>query len=780
MSIFSRKLQRLAGAGSAALLAVFILAFPAAAETYTANNATDLIAKIEAANANGEADIINLQAGNDYTLTIPYTISGATLQTTRNGLPMINSAITINGNGAAIKRSDAAGTPAFRILQVTETGSLTLNSVSISNGGKENGPTAVPTATADSLKSQLSNPTSTSGASGGGINNAGTLVINNCTLYKNFSNDLGGAIVNEQTGSLEINASVIRDNLGLMGGGIASDGSVVCTDTVISGNLSLMGCGLLNFAGTMTLNNCIVKENRFPFDISAPTEESFFPSGGGILNLSVHLNSSELTIGVLEINDSTIQNNLVLLGGGLANGLATNDSYIFGGDVTINRTTISGNVGVLGAGLSNIIGSVKITNSTISGNVSDLENLPSVNLTGSILDGPAVTGGSSLNFGGGCMNLGAMQLNHCTVTGNRADAGAGIFIFGQHITLSGNEPPPILITQIKNTIVAGNIVPEDGAGPDCFGEFYSYGFNLVGTLPGDSGDYIFRESLEGTDLPHPGTCIFGVDPLLGPLQDNGGPTFTHALAEESPAINAGDCLDFDDSSEIGEDQRGEPRPYLYDGICDIGAYEYPSPDGTGVPPEVQKAGPNSGDGNGDGIPDYRQRTVASLSAAGGGDYLTIEVSGCDQVSRVTASAAPEDPDYVYPFGLIAFEINCPSATVRVYYHGAEDVSSLIYRKYGPMPEDWNTPTWYDMPGVTYGTREIDGETVPYAEFTLTEGALGDDTKLPPIIDAGGPAAPQAGIPTLNEWGMIGFMLLLAGLGWYYQRRRHATRPHIPL
>jgi hypothetical protein len=76
-------------------------------------------------------------------------------------------------------------------------------------------------------------------------------------------------------------------------------------------------------------------------------------------------------------------------------------------------------------------------------------------------------------------------------------------------------------------------------------------------------------------------------------------------------------------------------------------------DGTGVPPDVQDAGPNGGDGNGDGTQDSKQTTVASLPSATGEGYLTVEITGCDQIEQVQAytyeSVGASDPGYSYPF-----------------------------------------------------------------------------------------------------------------------------------
>jgi hypothetical protein len=95
-------------------------------------------------------------------------------------------------------------------------------------------------------------------------------------------------------------------------------------------------------------------------------------------------------------------------------------------------------------------------------------------------------------------------------------------------------------------------------------------YNLIGVAAGCS--------VSGTPVDN----IFNTNPKLGPLQDNGGNTLTHALLATSPAIDTGNpagCLD-QNELPLTTDQRGFSRPA--DGgsgsaICDMGAFEYASP-----------------------------------------------------------------------------------------------------------------------------------------------------------------------------------------------------------
>ena len=102
----------------------------------------------------------------------------------------------------------------------------------------------------------------------------------------------------------------------------------------------------------------------------------------------------------------------------------------------------------------------------------------------------------------------------------------------------------------SNTIIAGNTAP---TGPDCNRFATSLGHNLIGTS-------------DGCGFTPAAGDLVNANPLLGPLQDNGGPTKTHALLEGSPAIDAGD-----NASCPATDQRGVAR--LQRAACDIGSYE---------------------------------------------------------------------------------------------------------------------------------------------------------------------------------------------------------------
>src|SRR5262249_38478256 len=159
--------------------------------------------------------------------------------------------------------------------------------------------------------------------------------------------------------------------------------------------------------------------------------------------------------------------------------------------------------------------------------------LSTLTMTGSTL------AGNTAGAGGGLFNQASMTLVNDTIANNTADQGGGINTFGfcparlTNRTIWGQPAaqegggifvgigdPNVLM---KNTLVALNTAV---TGPDIQGTVVSQGHNLIGDGTGGSGF---------TDTDFVGTSDAPIDPLLGPLQDNGGPTQTHRPAPGDPA-----------------------------------------------------------------------------------------------------------------------------------------------------------------------------------------------------------------------------------------------------
>jgi hypothetical protein len=205
--------------------------------------------------------------------------------------------------------------------------------------------------------------------------------------------------------------------------------------------------------------------------------------------------------------------------------------YVDAGTV-LNNTTVRGNAQHTAIYVSS--GSLTLNNSTVSGNSSTA--------------GP-----------GGIYDVwGNVTLNNSTVTNNRSqDDTAGI----RKATGYGGT------VILRNSIVAGNISATVAVnqGPDCRGVMTSHGYNLIGnklgcTFSAKPGDKV-------------GTNASPIDPRLGSLRNNGGSTWTHALAGNSPALNAGNPAVPGSGGDacLATDQRGVDRVAEHD--CDMGAFE---------------------------------------------------------------------------------------------------------------------------------------------------------------------------------------------------------------
>ncbi len=224
---------------------------------------------------------------------------------------------------------------------------------------------------------------------------------------------------------------------------------------------------------------------------------------------------------------------------------------IFGASATFTNLTVTGgNVTGSGAGISiDPTGSLTLSNSTVSGNTTTADG-GGIHTSGTAANLTNVTlSGNTANRGGGLDCAGTCTLTNVTVTANTAaTAGDGVRHTGGSTTT------------FLNTIVANNL---SGGVTECSGsaaQLASSGNNLSSDA---SCDFTAGGDQQNTD------------PLLGPLQDNGGPTFTHDLLVGSTAIEGGT-----NTGCPATDQRGTARPESV--LCDIGAVEGLAPSGPAV------------------------------------------------------------------------------------------------------------------------------------------------------------------------------------------------------
>jgi hypothetical protein len=292
-----------------------------------------LIAAINEANANGEANTIRLAAGT-YTLTAP--------DNPQNGLPMITSPLTITGRRAetTIIERDASA-PRFRLLQVAQAGTLTLKRLTLRGGDTLSG--------------------------GGGIRNQGTLTLVHTMVTANDGGILGGGgILNN--GSLALaHTTVITNGSSQVatGGGIATSGGMVTiTHSTIARNLALLqGGGLSISGGTVTLHATTVTRN-------------FAEGSGGITN-----GFADSSGGTVIITESAITNNAENCAGpaGIANS----------GTMIITNTTIAANSNDCrfggGGGIGNFGGTLLLTNSTLADNAARVSGGGIVQRGGTVL-----------------------------------------------------------------------------------------------------------------------------------------------------------------------------------------------------------------------------------------------------------------------------------------------------------------------------------------------------------------------------------------------------------
>jgi hypothetical protein len=306
-------------------------------------------------------------------------------------------------------------------------------------------------------------------------------------------------------------------------GGVVS----LCDETHLRAAVAGGGAVTFTCSGTITVTSTIAILLNTTID---GTSQNVTISGGN-------------AVGVFTIGSPLVQAflNVSLDNLTIADGNATGLNFFTGGGggvasyyslLNVTNSTFVHNVATfLGGGIFNYFGATFVSNSTFIKNAAQngggIFSHGGLHVTNSTFFGNA--GGS----GGGIYNESVANVFDSTFSGNVATFGAGIYNYTGAITI------------IKNTIVAHSV-----PGKNCF----NFGFIL------NDG---------GGNLDTDGTCVGSIspDPLLGPLQNNGGPTQTMAIPMASPAFGGGVAVGCP-----ATDQRGVLRPQFL--ACDIGAFEF--------------------------------------------------------------------------------------------------------------------------------------------------------------------------------------------------------------
>ncbi len=567
---------------------LYFSAFSLPAATLFPNSVPALIAAINGA-SNG--DIIDL-GGATFTLDLANYANDLTDGI--NGLPTISVALTIQ-NGAIERDSSlsniATDNEHFRLFHIASGASLSLSHIALLNGLAASG--------------------TGNGLFGGAIYNLGALHLDDVVFIENVAVDRGGAIYSEGTIPI-INSSIFIDNLALgiasigtqtgLGGAIYNINGAIGDITAsiffrnrageLSGGIGGGGGGgaIANvFGGTIAR----IIDTIF-FDNSSPGQRG---RGGAILGNCTTL------IGSIE-GSFLVANNAFSIGGAINLDNENNDiSVICAGTTAINLITdtiISGN---------SVTGDPNNINAGFGGAIALAQAARIEEISCSTFDDNTAEkgGGAIFNFGA---NTVITEINSTTFSNNVTQiiGGGAIFtLFGATVgrlsnsTIFGNAAGPTgggggillvnngIINEISNTTIYGNISPNSGGGILSVDSTIN---NLTSTIVAGNTAVTFPDinlinssitqasfNLIGTDVGHSiinnsnnnqvGSLLAPLDPLLGPLTDNGGTTQTLALLENSPAIDTGDNpnnLEFDQRCGNGSIRSAGPH-------ADIGAFE---------------------------------------------------------------------------------------------------------------------------------------------------------------------------------------------------------------
>jgi hypothetical protein len=460
--------------------------------------------------AGSGADTIELASSASYELdAVNVSYSGS------NGLPIVDSRITVEGNGSTIRR--AAGAPDFRFFLVVASGDLTLNDLTLRSGnpgtGFVGGAVYSVEGAVELVRTQVTENTAHAG--GGLYNLSGVMTLTDSEVSLNVAQGGGGGIT---SGAETTNAALVLEGTSVNGNNVVGGGG---------------GAIWVYRHGSLTSDLMVVDST-----ISA--------------NFGGHTTGGIRSVGAdVDIDDSTIDGNTA--------NWACGGLLLEGGTGDIDGTTISNNIVQntidygTGGGLCVVDNTSVITNSTISGNV----------VLGYSTDHPVSGRGGGLSLVGGLFGAPGVDtmvtVEDSTICDNTAETvGGGISVYR-------NEGTMAVELELRNTIVADNHEGGGAVPGNCVEESPAVITSLDFNVADDS-----TCNLIGTD------DLVVADVMLAPLADNGGPTWTHQPETGSPAIDSGDdgvCPAIDQHGNI-RPWDGDGNGSVH---CDRGAVEFGAP-----------------------------------------------------------------------------------------------------------------------------------------------------------------------------------------------------------
>ncbi|MEL7332242.1 MAG: calcium-binding protein [Cyanobacteria bacterium J06560_2] len=472
-----------------------------------------------------------------------------------NSAIAIDKSLTIQGLGAdklTVKGNKKAGVFLINDGDDAKNSQVVIEGLTISDGG-------------------------TAGEEAASIFSTENLTIANASVVKNKGVGIGVRATNSKGGRLKVINSSLENNASSIDG----QNEIAIANSTISGN---RGNGIKAEGGYYTddsFTGGITAKVSITDSVIVDSGVTAYAYGGGEIKITrstISGDNSDLLAyneyrggaGDITVQDSLIEGASVSAIGGKAiikdsivsgrtgTNVGDGDTLVYGYSVNVQRSTIT-NGESFGIGAS---GAVKLTDSTVANNKAGGVNLSSTFYSGSLsltADNSTIAsnGNTRSEAGGIVVNStdyyldSVIRLKNTTITGNVGSTAGGVLI-------KSPTPDEFATTSVRiaNTIIAGN------KGPDIVADkINSLGYNLIGNSDGTTG---FNRQGDLT-----GSKNNPLDPKLGTLQNNGGPTLTQKPLSGSPAINAGNPK----TNSPKFDQRGSGFNRVIGGTIDIGAVE---------------------------------------------------------------------------------------------------------------------------------------------------------------------------------------------------------------